>query len=180
MAISIDAGLAVQLGQTLDDLRQLLARRMKAERQFPRYLEPPFGFSIPATASSLTVADLGGPNQGRIWQIDRVAGDVAFLGSARPAAGFTIYLFTGPGQLQGSTQLNPSFFTTGANIEDAFTAYPFRATYSSRQFVVQYPEHILLGVLQPSAGAAAHQIAGQCAVTDLVIHEDEPFVDPVF
>lgn len=178
--IQLDANLAVALGQVLQDLNQTLARLAAIERLEPRYLEPPFGFSVPATASSLTVADLGGPNQGRIWQVDRVAGDVAFLGSTRPAAGFTIYLFTGPGQLQGSTQLNPSFFTTGVNIEDAFTTYPFRQSYSSRQFVVQFPEHLLIGVLQPSAAPTAHQIAGQVAVTDLVLREAEPFVEPRF
>lgn len=179
MAISLDAALAVQLGQTLDDLSQLLARRMKAERQYPRYLEPPYGFSVPATASSLTVADLGGPNQGRIWQIDRFTSDVSPLGSTRPT-GITVFLFTGPGQQQGSTQLNPSFFTVGVNIEDAFTVYPAVGKYSSRQFVVQFPEHILVGVLQPSASPTLHQVAGQIAITDLVIHEDEPFVDPSF
>lgn len=179
MAIQLDAGLAVQLGQTLDDLRQVLARRMKAERQYPRYLEPPYGFSVPATVSSLTVADLGGPNQGRIWQVDRFTADVSPLGSTRPT-GITVYLFTGPGQQQGSTQLNPTFFTLGVNNESSYTAYPANDKWSSRQFVVQFPEHILVGVLQPSAAPSLHQIAGQIAITDLVLHEDEPFVDPVF
>lgn len=177
--ISLDASIAVQLGQTLDGIRTLLARLAQAERQVPRYLEPPFGFAIPATASSLTVMDLGGPSQGRIWQVDRTVGDVSSLGATRPT-GMTVYLFTGPGQQQGSTQLNPGFFTTGVNQEDNFTVYPFYRGYSSRQFVVQYPEHLLVGVLQPSAGATAHSVAGQVAITDLVIHEAEPYVDPSF
>lgn len=179
MAISIDAGLAVQLGKTLEDLSALLARRMKAERQFPRYLEPPFGFAVPATASALVVADLGGPSQGRIWQIDRFIVDVSPLGSTRPT-GITVFLFSGPGQQQGSTQLNPSFFAVGVNNESAYTVYPATDKWSSRQFVVQYPEHLLIGVLQPSATPVAHNVAGQLAVTDLVIHEDEPFVEPSF
>lgn len=177
--ISLDASLGVQLGQTLDDIRAFLARLARAERQYPRYLEPPFGFSIPATASSLTVADLGGPNQGRIWQVDRFVVDVSPLGSTRPT-GITVYLFSGPGQQQGSTQLNPGFFTVGVNDEAAYTAYPAQDKWSSRQFVVQYPEHLLIGVLQPSASPTVHQVAGQAAVTDLVIHEDEPFVEPSF
>lgn len=179
MAISLDASIGVQLGQTLDDIRALLARLAQAERQVPRYLEPPFGFAIPATASALTVSDLGGPSQGRIWQIDRFVVDVSPLGSTRPT-GITVFLFSGPGQQQGSTQLNPGFFSVGVNNEAAYTVYPALDKWSSRQFVVQYPEHLLIGVLQPSATPTAHNVAGQVAVTDLVIHEAEPFVEPSF
>ena len=177
--ISLDAQVGVQLGQTLSDIRQLLARLAQAERQYPRYLEPPYGFSVPATASALTVADLGGPNQGRIWQVDRFTCDVSPLGSTRPT-GITVFLFTGPGQQQGSTQLNPSFFSVGVNNEAAYTVYPAVDKWSSRQFVVQYPEHVLIGVLQPSATPTAHSVAGQIAITDLVIHEAEPFVEAAF
>lgn len=170
MGISLDAHLEATLEGLNETLTKLANRMAREQLMVGRYLEPPFGLVATATASQLVLTDLGGPNQGRFWQVNRFMADVALLGGARPA-NFTLYLFSGPANQQ------QSFFQSAINIEWAWTTYPALGAWSSRQFLVQYPEHLIVGLQQPATAPTAHQVGGQVALTDIPEHAKLQDVD---
>lgn len=176
--LDISADLGLKLDASLDEIMKYVKWKAWQERTFERYLSRPFGFLLPQTpapgVTQVAVAyDVGGPSEGRIWQVDRLVADVAPLGAARPA-GVTIALATAPGERQGETiVLRPdSMFWRGTNTEWARVGYPSEEDWGSRQLVVQPLDHLFVLAVQPSTGAQEHQVAGRLQVTDLVYHEE--------
>lgn len=143
--IEADGGLAIAFHAGIGSLSEAqaetnrLLRRLASSAPIP--IDAPIQGSGTADASGDVVFDCGGPAQGRVWVLRRLA---VGLSDPTAAASGAAYFYASNSML--TQQLSTSQWF------DVASTLPLVGWYTSRQVVIKFPHHIICRIKAGTSG----------------------------